>query len=133
MNSDVNKGIIIGLILSISLIRFLALDTTDTHPYIDGAYICRDFSRDLILSASKYHIYLDYIYVPERNHMMVGVYNPLEESIEIIEPQTDEIIGYIQEDDEDYVRIPVWDNYLYYSNIKIAWDAYICDLTQCFH
>jgi len=49
--------------------------------------------------------------------MMVGLYNPLEESIEIIEPQTDEIIGYIQ---EDYVRIPVWDNYLYYSNIKIA-------------
>ena len=110
----------IGILLSVSLSQFLMMDSTDSHPYIDGAYVCRDFSRDLILSASKYHIYLDYIYVPEKNHMMVGLYNPLAESIEIIEPQTDEIIGYIQEDDEDYVRIPVWDNYLYYSNIKIA-------------
>ena len=110
----------IGVLLSISLSQFLMMDSTDSHPYIDGAYVCRDFSRDLILSASKYHIYLDYIYVPEKNHMMVGLYNPLEESIEIIEPQTDEIIGYIKEDNKNYVRIPVWDNYLYYSNIKIA-------------
>ena len=117
---NINRFIVIGLILTISLTQFLALDTTDTHTYIDGTYVCRDYSRDLILSASKYHIYLDYIYVAEKNHMMVGLYNPLEQSIVIIEPQTDEIIGYIQEDDEDYVRIPVWDNYLYYSNIKIA-------------
>ena len=129
MNFNVNRGIIIGLILSISLIQFLALDTTDTHPYIDAAYVCRDFSRDLILSASKYHIYLDYIYVPEKNHMMVGLYNPLEQSIKIIEPQTDEIKGCIKENNKYYIRIPVWDTHVYYSNIKIAWDAQICDLT----
>ena len=109
-----------GLILSISLTQFLALDTTDTHSYIDGTYVCRDFSRDLILSAAKYHIYLDYIYVPEKNHMMVGLYNPLENSIKIIEPQTDENIGYVKEDNKNYIRIPVWNEYLYYSNIKIA-------------
>ena len=86
----------IGVLLSISLSQFLMMDSTDSHPYINDTYVCRDFSRDLILSASKYHIYLDYIYVPEKNHMMVGLYNPLEESIEIIEPQTDEIIGYIK-------------------------------------
>ena len=119
MNFNVNRGIIIGLILSISLIQFLALDTTDTHPYIDAAYVCRDFSRDLILSASKYHIYLDYIYVPKKNHMMVGLYNPLEQSIEIIEPQTDEIIGYTKEDNKEYIRIPVWDEKYYYLNLRV--------------
>jgi len=117
---NINRYIVIGLILSISLTQFLALDTTDTHIYVDGTYVCRDFSRDLILSASKYHIYLDYIYVPEKNHMIVGLYNPLEQSIEIIEPQADEIIGYVKEDNKKYIRIPVWNDYFYYSNVKIA-------------
>ncbi len=117
---SVNRYVVMGLILSISLTQFLALDTTNSYSYIDGTYVCRDFSRDLILSASKYHIYLDYIYVPEKNHMMVGLYNPLKDSIEIIEPQTDEIIGCVSEDNKKYIRIPVWDSYIYYSNIKIA-------------
>jgi len=109
-----------GILLSVSLSQFLMMDSTDSHPYIDGTYVCRDFSRDLILSASKHYIYLDYIYVPEKNHMMVGLYNPLEQSIEIIEPQTDEIIGYVKEDNKKYIRIPVWNDYFYHSNIKIA-------------
>jgi len=117
---NINKFIVIGLILTISLTQFLALDTTDTHTYIDGTYVCRDFSRDLILSASNHHIYLDYIYIPEKNHMMVGLYNPLEHSIVIIEPQTDEIIGHVKEDNENYIRIAVWNDCYYYSNVKIA-------------
>jgi len=117
---NINRFIVIGLILTTSLTQFLVLDTTDTHTYIDGTYVCRDFSRDLILSASKYHIYLDYIYVPEKNHMMVGLYNPLEQSIVIIEPQTDEIIGFIKDGNKDYIRIPVWNDYFYYLNVKIA-------------
>ena len=116
----VDRYIVMGLILSISLIQFLAFDTTDSHPYIDSTYVCRDFSRDLILSAAKYHIYLDYIYVPGKNHMLVGLYNPIKHSIEIIEPQTDEIIGCVKENNKNYIRIPVWNNCYYYSNIKIA-------------
>ncbi|RKX62389.1 MAG: hypothetical protein DRP41_07370 [Thermodesulfobacteriota bacterium] len=112
--------LVIGILLSLSLHQFLIVDTTDSRPYIDGNYVCRDFSRDLILSASKYHIYLDYVYVPEKNHMMVGLYNPLEGSIEIIEPQTDEIKGYVKEDNKNYIRIPVWNDCFYFSNIKIA-------------
>ena len=112
--------LVMGILLSLSLSQFLVVDFTDSHPYINGTYVCRDYSRDLILSASKYHIYLDYVYVPEKNHMMVGLYNPLERSIEIIEPQTDEIIGYVKEDDKNYIRIPVWNSCFYYSNIKIA-------------
>ena len=116
---NINRYAVVGLILTISLTQFLALDSTDTHTYIDGTYVCRDFSRDLILSASKHHIYLDYIYVPEKNHMMVGLYNPLEQSIEIIEPQTDEIIGYTKEDNKEYIRIPVWDEKYYYLNLRV--------------
>ena len=111
--------LVIGMLLSFSLHQFLMIDTTDSHPYINGTYVCRDFSRDLILSASKYHIYLDYIYIPEKNHMMVGLYNPLEQSIVIIEPQTDEIIGYIKKDNKEYIRIPVWDEKYYYLNLRV--------------
>ena len=78
-----------GILLSLSLSQFLVVDSTDSHPYINGTYVCRDYSRDLILSASKYHIYLDYVYASEKNHMMVGLYNPLEQSIAIIKPQTE--------------------------------------------
>ena len=116
---NINRYIVVGLILTISLTQFLALDITDTHTYIDGSYVCRDFSRDLILSAAKYHIYLDYIYVPGKNHMMVGLYNPIKHSIEIIEPQTDEIIGYAKEDNKEYIRIPVWDEEYYYLNLRV--------------
>jgi len=118
--TKISTLLVIGILLSFSFHQFLMIDTTDSHPYKDGTYVCRDFSRDLILSASKHHIYLDYIYVPEKNHMMVGLYNPLEQSIEIIEPQTDEIIGCVKEDNENYIRIPVWNDYFYYSNIKNA-------------
>ena len=118
--TKISTLLVIGILLSFSFHQFLMIDTTDSHPYKDGTYVCRDFSRDLILSASKYHIYLDYIYVPEKNHMMVGLYNPLEQSIVIIEPQTDEIIGYVKEDNKKYIRIPVWNDYFYYSNIKNA-------------
>jgi len=111
---------VVGILLGVSLSQFLMMDSTNSHPYIDGTYVCRDFSRDLILSASKHHIYLDYVYIPEKNHMMVGLYNPLEDSIKIIEPQTDEIIGYVKENDKNYVRIPVWNICFYYSNVKIA-------------
>jgi len=112
--------LVMGILLSLSLSQFLVVDSTDSRPYIDSNYVCRDFGRDLILSASKYHIYLDYVYVPEKNHMMVGLYNPLGHSIEIIEPQTDEIVGCVKEDNKNYIRIPVWNDYFYYSNIKIA-------------
>jgi len=112
--------LVIGMLLSFSLHQFLMIDTTDSYPYINGTYVCRDFSRDLILSASKHYIYLDYIYIPEKNHMMVGLYNPLEQSIVIIEPQTDEIIGYVKGDNKNYIRIPVWNDCYYYSNVKIA-------------
>jgi len=113
---NINRYIVVGLILTISLTQFLALDITDTHTYIDGSYVCRDFSRDLILSASKHHIYLDYIYIPEKNHMVVGLYNPLSDTITLIEPQNDSIVGKISENDDHYIRIPVWYKNMYYLN-----------------
>jgi len=72
---------------------------------------------DLIHNASKYHLYLDYIYLPKDNHMMVGMYNPLTTTITIIEPQNDQIIETIKEDDERYIRINVWYKRQYWYNI----------------
>ena len=111
---SINIGLIV---LTITLPYFLAMDTTNTHPYINGSYVCQDFSRDLILNASEYHIYLDYVYIPKDNHMMVGIYNPLTKTITIIEPQNDQIIGTVEESNKDYVRIKVWFEYQYWYNV----------------
>ena len=105
------------IVLTITLPYFLAMDTTNTHPYINGSYVCQDFSRDLILNASEYHIYLDYVYIPKDNHMMVGIYNPLTKTITIIEPQNDQIIGTVEESNKDYIRIKVWFEYQYWYNV----------------
>ena len=64
----------------------------------------KDFSRDLILNASRYHLYLDYIYVPKENHMMTGLYNPIEKTILIVEPANDKIIGTVNLSDRRYVK-----------------------------
>ena len=105
------------MIFAISLLQFLALDNTDTHAYVKGSYVCKDFSRDLILNAYHYRLYLDYIYIPEKNHMIVGLYNPKDKFITLVEPQNDSILGYIKPDNPNYVRIPVWKSVQYYANI----------------
>ena len=112
-----SEYIVVGVMLAISLTQFLAIDATDSHQYIPGSYVCRDFSRDLILNASKYHIYLDYIYVPEENHMIAGLYNPVKKSILLVEPENDKIIGTVNLSDRRYVRIPVWYDCQYWYNV----------------
>ena len=115
---NLSSIIITGIVLSISLSQFLAIDNTDTHTYINGTYVCKDFATDLIWNAHNYRLYLDFIYVPEYHHMMVGMYNPLTETITIIEPQNDRIIGTVKENNKDYVRIKVWYESQYWHNIR---------------
>ena len=114
---NVKSCFIIGVIFAITLSQFLAIDDTDTHVYVKGEYECKDFSRDLILNAYHYRLYLDYIYIPEKNHMIVGLYDPKSNLITLIEPQNDNVLGYIKPDNPNYVRIPVWRNTQYYANI----------------
>ncbi len=113
---NIHSILFLWIVLSITLIQFLTIDNTNKHPYINDTYVCYDFCQDLIFSASKYRIYLDYIYVPEKNHMMVGLYNPVKQSFLIIEPQNDNIIGSFSINNNEYTRIPVWDEKLYYLN-----------------
>ena len=108
---------IIGMIFTITLSQFLAIDPTDSYTYSDGLYVCKDFSRDLILHAYRYHLYLDYIYIPKKNHMIVGLFDPKNQIITLIEPQNDNILGYIKPNTPNYVRIPVWKDVYYYANI----------------
>ena len=112
------KLIVLSLILSVTLTQFLSIDNTNEHSYINDTYVCYDFCRDLIFSASKYHIYLDYVYIPKENHMVVGLYNPIKRLILIIEPQNDNIVGSIPVNNNEYIRIPVWDNRFYYLNLQ---------------
>ena len=114
---NLSSIIITGIVLSISLSQFLAIDNTDTHTYINGTYVCKDFSMELIHNAYNYRLYLDFIYIPKYDHMMVGMYNPLTKTITIIEPQNDQIIGTVKESSKDYVRIKVWHKYQYWRNI----------------
>ena len=101
------KFIVLSLILSVTLTQFLSINNTNEHPYINDAYVCYDFCRDSIFSASKYHIYPDYVYTPKENHMVVGFYNPIKQSILIIEPQNDNIIGNVSINNNEYVRIAI--------------------------
>jgi len=113
----IKRYFLIGWIIAIALSQFLGIDSTDTHRYINGTYVCKDFSTDIIWNASNYQLYLDFIYIPEYNHMMVGMYDPLTETITIIEPQNDQIISTIKDNDEQYVRIKVWHERQYWYNI----------------
>jgi len=114
---NVKSCFIIGVIFAITLSQFLALDNTDTYAYVKDSYVCRDFSRDLILNAYHYRLYLDYIYIPKKNHMVVGLFDPKNQIITLIEPQNDNILGYIKPNTPNYVRIPVWKDAYYYANI----------------
>ena len=113
---NISSFIITGIVLSLTLSQFLAIDNTDTHAYINGTYVCKDFSMELIHNAYNYRLYLDFIYVPEYHHMMVGMYNPLTKTITIIEPQNDQIISTVEETNKNYVRIKVWHEYQYWHN-----------------
>jgi len=114
---SLNSIILMAIILSVTLLQFLTIDTTDTHRYINDTYVCKDFSMDLIHNAYNYRLYLDFIYIPEYNHMMVGMYNPLTKTITIIEPQNDQIIGTVKESNKDYIRIKAWHEHQYWRNI----------------
>jgi len=49
--------------------------------------------------------------------MVVGLYNPIKQSILIIEPQNDNIVGNVPVNNSEYIRIPVWDDNFYYLNL----------------
>jgi len=115
MNSK--TALLMGVILSITLLHFLTIDNTDSNSYINGSYVCKDFSTDLIWNAYKFRLYLDYVYVEKYNHMMVGFYDPLKNTVVVIEPQNDQIVAVVSPDDSYYTRIPLWHTYQYRRNI----------------
>jgi len=114
---QIGSMIIAGILLSLSLSQFLMIDDTDTHVYVNGTYVCRDFSRDLIFNASHYHLYLDYVYLPEKQHMITGMYNPITDKMILIEPQNDQILGITSIHSQKYIRISVWYSSQYYCNV----------------
>ena len=110
-------GVVIALVVfTITLSQFLSIDTTDNHRYINSSYVCRNFAYDLIMNASKHNLYLDYVYLEDRNHMAVGCYDPISSKYVFMEPQTDRIIGYDEVVAKNFTVFRVWDTPMYYLN-----------------
>ncbi len=87
-------GIVIALVVfTITLSQFLSIDT----------------------NASRYNLYLDYVYLEDRNHMVVRCYDPIAGKYVFVEPQTDKIIGY-DEVATNFTIFRVWDTPMYYLN-----------------
>ena len=94
--------IIASVVFAITLSQFLSIDTTDNHKYINSSYVCSHFAYDLIMNASRYNLYLDYVYLEDRNHMVVGCYDPIAGKYVFVEPQTDRITGYDEVADKNF-------------------------------
>ncbi|MBN1643318.1 MAG: hypothetical protein JW856_00635 [Dehalococcoidales bacterium] len=76
-----------------SLLAFLASDTTDEHSYIKDAYVCWNFTSDVITNAAKQHIRCAFVYIeyPDSAHAIIA-FNTTDKGIVYIEPQTDEVV-----------------------------------------
>jgi len=79
------------------IISFLEDDQTDTHEYLPW-YSCGHYSRDLARNASEYNLSLGSVILSNHptlrgkwNHIMN--YFTVNESIKLIEPQTDQIMN----------------------------------------
>jgi len=112
-------GVVIALVVfTITLSQFLSIDRTDNHKYINSSYVCSHFAYDLIMNASRYNLYLDYVYLEDRNHMVVGCYDPIAGKYVFVEPQTDRIIGYGEVAAKNFTVFRVWDMPMYYLNYR---------------
>jgi len=112
-------GVVIALVVfTITLSQFLSIDTTDNHKYINSSYVCSHFAYDLIMNASRYNLYLDYVYLRDTNHMLVGCYDPIAGKYVFVEPQTDRIIGYDEVVAKNFTVFRVWDTPMYYLNYR---------------
>lgn len=79
------------------IVSFLAEDQTDTHEYLPW-YTCGHFARDLARNASEHNISIGGVilgnhpvFIGYNNHIMN--YFIVNESIWIIEPQTDQLMN----------------------------------------
>jgi hypothetical protein len=76
-----------------SMQTFLAADTTDSKPYVNGSYVCWNFASDVIADAAKQHIRCGFVYVefPTSAHAVVA-FDTTDKGIVYIEPQSDEVV-----------------------------------------
>jgi len=89
------NGIIRNSIPYSELVSFLRRDRTDEHEYIDGVYVCVDFTEDLIRNAMREGIFMCATYLEFEDmdyaHTLVAV-NTTDMGVVYVEPQTDRII-----------------------------------------
>jgi hypothetical protein len=76
----------------LEMIRFIAQDKTNEHPYVENSYVCWQFSADVINNAFKagYRCGFVYITLAEGSHSIV-CFNTTDRGLLFVEPQDDSL------------------------------------------
>lgn len=75
------------------MLAFLKEDRTDRREYVEGEYVCEDFSKDVCNNAEENGIRCAFVAMgyPEGGHAIVA-FNTIDEGLVYIESQSDEIV-----------------------------------------
>jgi hypothetical protein len=75
--------------------RFLALDTTCLHPYVEGSYTCANFAGDFRRNAAEagYACGCVFVYFPDAQSHAINCFNTTDKGLVFVEPQRDEMVG----------------------------------------
>ncbi len=75
-------------------VRFVASDTTDKHPYIDGEYVCTNFAEDFQANAKKAGFNCGYVIVllTDLSTHALNCFNTTDHGTIYVEPQKDKIV-----------------------------------------
>ena len=84
--------------------QFIASDTTDSHPYIEGSYTCANFAGDFRRNALRAGYQCGYVfaYFPDSQTHVLNCFNTTDKGLVFVEPQWDK-----------FVNITVGESYLY--------------------
>lgn len=96
------------------MINFISSDKTDQNTYIDGSYVCHDFTSDVKINAFNAGYRCFYVSIEMGAFMPTSIghalvaFNTTDRGIVYIEPQTDRIT---------HVKVgqPYWDRTIYYA------------------
>lgn len=109
---------------------FLASDTTDLHPFIEGTYECKQFCFDLIRNARQQGYRAGYVTLsnPQGDDHAIVCFDTIDVGLVFVEPQLDLILSTAHLSNmltEQSYSIPVkglgWESTMPLDNVHISW------------
>jgi len=75
--------------------QLVALDKTDTHPYVIGSYTCANFAADFRSNSLKagFECGIAILYFPDNTSHALNCFNTTDRGLVFVEPQTDEFVN----------------------------------------